>query len=334
MKKKKETTILFLAKYAPNNLDEVIPDNIYDEVYAQYHHKVYEVLTKNYGNIISATDPGKVLRLNEEVDYIFSLYNKFPIKNSEVFISSVSEYLKIPYLGASPNIRALAEDKHLAKLLSKHEEVPTANWKTYNVDQEIIPPNFPPPYFVKPRFGAASAEIDESSICASWKLAEKKIKELYKKDIDVILEEQIKGIYYTCPVLNNFGVPLFLTPIKETSTLKDNVVTHQQKRKIQGGLSRELSIDKTINHILLSFSKKLFKQIQPLDYTRFDFIVDERNGIPSFLEFNVCCNLGESSTIAQSSLASSISYESLLTNIIDSSMCRQKLISYSECHQF
>ncbi|EOL49342.1 hypothetical protein [Enterococcus caccae] len=333
MKKKSEINILFLAKYAPKNIAEAIPENIYDKVYAQYHHKVYEVLTNNYGKIVSTTDPGGILHLNTEVDYIFSLYNKFPIRNSEIFISSVSEYLKIPYLGASPNIRALAEDKHLAKLLSKHEGVPTAQWKTYNVDQAIIPPEFAPPYFVKPRFGAASAEIDESSICASWELAAKKINELYKKDIDVILEEQIKGIYYTCPVLNNFGAPLFLTPIKETSTLKDNVVTHQQKRKIQGGLSREISSDTTINQILLGFSKKLFKQIQPLDYTRFDFIVDEDTGIPSLLEFNVCCNLGERSTIAQSSLASSISYEDLLINIVDSSMSRQKLISSSECHQ-
>lgn len=38
-----------------------------------------------------------------------------PFRNSEIFISSVAEYYKIAYLGARPNIRALAEDKHLSK---------------------------------------------------------------------------------------------------------------------------------------------------------------------------------------------------------------------------
>lgn len=46
----------------------------------------------------------------------------------------------------------------------------------------------------------------------------------------------------------------------------------------------------------------MFSLTQPLDYTRFDYIVDNQ-GIPYFLEFNVCCNLGEHSTISQSANA-------------------------------
>ena len=319
-------SILYLAKYAPDFLDQEIPKNINDVVYAEYHKKIYEILRKNFDMVISSRDPGKLLNLDNSVDYIFSLYNKFDIRNSEIFVSALSEYHKIPYLGATPNIRALAEDKHLAKMLAKHAGIPTAKWQVYNVHDPLIAPNFEPPFFVKPRFGAASVGIDESSICDSWFEATEKIKKFYKEETDVILEQQLKGIYYTCPVLNNFDSPIFLTPIKETSILKDNVVTYEQKRKITGGLDRVISFDKDINQAMLSYSKKIFSLVQPLDYTRFDFIVDDL-GTPYFLEFNVCCNLGEKSTVAQSALHSNISYEDLLLNIVYSSLFRQNVIS-------
>ena len=73
------------------------------------------------------------------------------------------------------------------------------------------------------------------------------------------------------------------------------------------------------------YSKLLFSTIQPLDYTRVDYIVDSL-GTPYFLEFNVCCNLGEHSTISQSAKTVGISYEELIGNIVYSSLYRNNLI--------
>ena len=72
----------------------------------------------------------------------------------------------------------------------------------------------------------------------------KKIDQLFQNSQDVIVEEFIDVIYYTSPVLNNFGDNIFLPCIEKISVLKGNVATYYQKRKIEGGLYRHIIMDK------------------------------------------------------------------------------------------
>ena len=117
----KDIRILYLAHYAPATPDAPLPTGVRDLVYAEYHFKVFQILKKVFPLTVSCCDPGIMLHSDLSVDYIFSLYNRMPFRNSEVFVSSVAEYHNIPYLGARPNIRALAEDKHLAKMMAKYD---------------------------------------------------------------------------------------------------------------------------------------------------------------------------------------------------------------------
>lgn len=325
--KAKDIRILFLAHYAPKDLSSQLPTDIEDVVYAEYHYKIYRVLMELFPNTISSNDPSVLLKTNVPTDYIFTLYNRMPFKNSEVFVSSVAEYHKIPYLGARPNIRALAEDKHLAKMMARYAGVVTPEWQIYNIGGIINPPEFAPPYFCKPRFGAASKGIDEGSACSTWVVAKERIERLHQQGYDVILEKQILGTYHTSPVLNNFGDNLFLPCIAQHSVLKNGIVTYEQKRKIVSGLTREIVSDPNLELLLMNNSQKMFPLIQPLDYTRFDYIVEEHTGIPYFLEFNVCCNLGEHSTVSQAAAHIGIGYKELIANILYSSMYRQGLLN-------
>ena len=318
--------ILYLAHYAPETENSPIPVGANDRVYSQYHYKVYTVLKRLFPKTIPCRDPSIMLNENLPADYIFSLYNRMPFRNSEVFISSVAEYLKIPYLGAQPNIRALAEDKHLAKMMAKYAGVNTPDWKTYNIGCALERPLFDPPYFCKPRFGAASKGIDESCACTTWTHAKSKIENFHALGIDVILEQQIKGIYHTSPVLNNFGNFMYLPCIAQYSTLDGGIVTYEQKRKIAPGLTRRIVNDQAVQAKLHSLSKKMYPLVQPLDYTRFDYIIEGKSGTPYFLEFNVCCNLGEHSTVSQSANYLGIRYEDLIANIAFSSLYRCGLV--------
>ncbi len=326
--------LLYLAHYAPARIDSPLPTGIKDRVYAEYHHKVFNVLSTLFPLITSSNDPSIVLHKNPPFDYIFSLYNRMPFRNSEVFISAVAEYHQIAYLGARPNIRALAEDKHLAKMMARYAGVPTPKWKTYGVGELPSPPDFDPPYFCKPRFGAASLGIDDSSACDSWEKAYKKIMQLHSLKMDVILEEQIRGVYHTSPVLNNFGNSLFLPCIAQYSTNKNGIVTYEQKRKIAPGLTRTIVSDLSLQKRIQAYSGKMFSLVQPLDYTRFDYIVDDISGEPHFLEFNVCCNLGEHSTVSQAANSIGISYHELIENITYASMYRQGLLNCNMGKQF
>lgn len=57
------------------------------------------------------------------MDYVFSLMNRFAMSRPEIFISSYCEFIQIPYLGAPPNIRAIAEDKLLTKMVFRSLEL-------------------------------------------------------------------------------------------------------------------------------------------------------------------------------------------------------------------
>ncbi|GLC81950.1 D-alanine--D-alanine ligase family protein [Lacrimispora brassicae] len=330
----KEIHLLFLAHYAPESISAPIPTGIQDIVYAEYHHKIFQVLKLLFPKAYSSRDPAIMLQSNISADYIFSLYNRMPFRNSEVFVSAVAEYHGISYLGARPNIRALAEDKHLAKMLSTYAEVPTPAWRIYNIGMEMCPPDFDPPYFCKPRFGAASIGIDENSACSSWATAKEKIAILHNNGMDAILEKQIIGTYHTSPVLNNFGDFLFLPCIAQHSTLRGGIVTYGQKRKIESGLTRTIVQDLKLQKQLQDLSRRMYPLLQPLDYTRFDYIVEDGTGIPYFLEFNVCCNLGEHSTISQAAAHIGINYVDLIANITYSSLFRNGLLDDSGRKKF
>lgn len=324
--------ILYLAHYAPNE-NGICPQ--YDsmhKVYAEYHKKIYDILSSNCKNVKSFNNPEIIFNPPSDTDYIFSLYNRMPFRNSEIFISSVAEYHKTAYLGARPNIRALAEDKHLSKMMAVYANVPTPQWEIYSIGDKLDKPFFDGPYFIKPRFGAASKYIDENSICNTWDSAKVHIEYLYEQQQDVIVEEFIDGIYYTSPVLNNYNDYLFLPCIQEISELRGNIVTYRQKRKLDGGLIRNIVIDPSINQKIQQYSKKLFKLVQPLDYTRFDYIVDKKEGIPYFIEFNVCCNLGEHSTLSQAAKSIGYTYNETILNILSSSLYRNGLMKEKLYH--
>ena len=324
--KNNDITILFLAKYAPKTINSQLPAGIEDVLYAEYHYDIYSILHNEFRNIISTNNIENIIHEKPNVNYIFSLYNRLPFRNSEIFISSIAEYYNIPYLGARPNVRAIAEDKHLAKLQASHLGLETPRWITYNVNQEINSIPFDGPYFIKPRYGASSMNIDSTCFCKNLSEVKRKAKQFYYKNIDIIIEQYIKGTSITVPILNNFGNTKVLPFIIEQSNYNYNIITYKQKRKITGGLSRIVNADLQLQKNIDEISSVFFESIQPLDYTRIDYIIDP-NGIPYFIEFNVCCNLGQHAAINIAANSIGISYSELINNILYSSLYRQNLIN-------
>lgn len=326
--KNKDIKIMFLAKYAPKTINSKLPLDVEDIVYAQYHYDIFKILYNEFDNVISICDINKFAQSKPNVDYIFSLYNRMPFKNSEIFVSSLSEYYKLAYLGATPNIRSIAEDKHLAKVQAFYMGFSTPKWFVCDVGNKITSIPFEGPYFVKPRFGASSKGVDSTCFCSDIDSVIDKIKYFHIQNVDAIIEQYIEGTSITVPVLNNFGETKVLPFIIESSTNKHNIITYEQKRKIESGLYRSINNDKQMQNIIENLAIKFFHSVQPLDYTRLDFIIDNNN-IPHFIEFNVCCNLGKHAAINMSANSINITYEELIHNIIYSSLFRQKLIDSS-----
>lgn len=323
--KNKDIKILFLAKYAPYSIDSPIPEGIHDTIYAQYHHDIYKILYEEFNTIVSINDINEYSRCKPDVDFVFSLYNRMSFKNSEVFVSSLSEYYKIPYLGATPNIRAVAEDKHLAKLTAFYAGIPTAKWVVCNVGDSFPSIEFDGPYFIKPRFGATSMGINNLCVCFDIDSVIERTNFFHMQNLDVIIEQYIEGTSITVPVLNNFKNTLVLPYVIEHSATPYNIITYEQKRKIKTGLSRIVNTDSDMQQIIRKHALKFWEYVQPLDYTRIDFIID-KNNIPHFIEFNICCNLGKHAAINLAANSKNITYEALINNITYSSLYRQNLI--------
>ena len=325
----KDLTILFLAKYAPQKIGEFTSEKLYDFLYAEYHEDIYKIIKQHFPNTISATDP-EYLFSNSKFDFVFSLLNRMEFRNSEVFISAICEHLHLPYLGATPNIRSIAEDKHLAKIFAEHLKIATAEWFILNYNENFITTQVPFPVFIKPRYGASSKWISDSSICSNFNEANNQIKILQQNGLDVLIERYIKGENYTVGILNNFGNTFILPPIKEESDNK--VITYEEKRKIIPGLKRTVCEDKVLAKKLQDLSKIYFQSLKPMDYARFDFIVD--NNDINFIEFNLCCNLGRASAITIASKAIGITYESLIENVLFSSLYRNNLSQSVNLYKF
>ncbi|MFE4711924.1 hypothetical protein ACFRAM_13725 [Paenibacillus sp. NPDC056722] len=318
--------ILYLAQFAGVNETEMKLTEE-EKHYANYQNKILEILNTSNHNIAVSNDLNRVIHMENKPEYIFTLYNRASFNNSEIFVSALAEYYKIPYLGARPNIRAIAEDKHLAKIMAYKANIHTAKWAVFGVgtNREVISIglNFLPPYFIKPRYGASSRYISSDSIAHSIEEAIYKIQLLFDQNIDVIVEEYLEGTSYTVPlILDEKLAPLPLTPIKEESS--KGVITYEHKRKTDLGFSRQVCQDEKISKTLHKHVLDYYELVKPLDYARLDFIVTPK-GIPHFLEMNLCCNLGEQAAVALAAYSHGFTHSELVLTILERSLKRQGL---------
>jgi len=314
--------ILFLAQFAPEN-DVMLtpPINSEELFYAEtYHLKIIESLNRLGYNFFPTSNTNHLVEKYYDYDLVWSLYNRLGFRNSEIFVQSLCEYYSLKYIGAAPNIRALIEDKSMSKQLAQHLGIRTAKWcvasKQYPLSELS---QFPGPYFVKPRFGSASLGIDESCVCDTWKEAIAKSEEYYTNCTEILVEEFIEGVYFGVPIVNTIdNKPIVAIPHYQRSSKDGGVITYSQKRFVEAGMTRHICCDEYLNKVLTYTANQYFVQIQPCDYARIDFLVDNKSGIPYFLEVNALMNLGVRSGFVESFLHEHFeTYDDLIRHIVE-----------------
>ncbi|MGD1847258.1 MAG: hypothetical protein ACFB10_17850 [Salibacteraceae bacterium] len=317
--------LFFLANDAPSSKKDLVVPNTYN---TGYHKEIYDLLISIGVDVYSSHDISEVISANTSSNYVFSLFNRAEFENSEIFASTICEWQNLPYLGAKPNIRALAEDKHLAKILAKHLHIPTSPWKIYQKDAPCPQaPDFEGPYFIKWRYGASSKFVSADCIAQNWEEAKTIIKKFHRNNCDVIMEKLIKGKGVTVPViLGSDDSPVSLPPVITDSEMPYGIVTHDQARKREEGMSRRVLNNDSLYNELIEYSTKLFDSIRPIDYIRVDFKLDTEYSNPLFLEFNVCCNLSSTSAISLSASQIGLTQTELISHILQQSLTRQRFL--------
>ena len=317
--------MLFLARFAPEKGQAPPSTNTKGGVFPIYHYELYKAIKSLGLKVTPCNDFAKFLKIAQQFNYIFTVFNRAPMRNPEIFISSMCEYLEIPYLGAPPNLRALAEDKYLTKALARSLNIPTLPGWTFRDPENIqAPNNFSGPYFIKPRFGAASEEISDESIQDKWDGTLPKIVEMLKKGKECLVEQYMLGTDVTVPVLGG-NPPLILPCAEEISPSHHGVATQKDKRFQQAdkGRQRKILEDQSIIAKANEYISRLWNHVMPFDYLRVDFKLSKDRQELFLMEINIACCLWSRSSIPQSASHINISHADVINHIISHSLRRQ-----------
>ena len=292
--------------------------------YPRYHNEIATLLGTFGAELTVSGDASAVLREGPGVDYIFSLFNRVRIRHGEVFVSAVCEYLRKPYLGSSPAIRALAEDKHLAKLVVESLGFDTPEWTLFDpVLGGVVSAPFRGPYFVKPRMGAGSEWITEDSLQETWKGARNRAEEMIAEGIDALIEKFIHGENVTQPVLGDLE-PIVLPPILCPSSSRGRILTRDIKLQSDHDMDYQEVSNSETSRRLRSLAQRLYREIQPVDYLRIDFRYESETNCLWFLEFNICCDISSFGSFMAAAQRAGLSQQSVLSHILAFSVERQK----------
>ncbi|MET0406239.1 MAG: hypothetical protein ABW123_27725 [Cystobacter sp.] len=322
--------LLFLAQYAPepgSPRPELHPS---DGVLPRYNHELFHALTGLGLRCVPCRDLEDFVHAARHHNYVFTLWNRAPFRNSEVFPSSVCEWLGVAYLGAPPNVRALAEDKHLTKLMARSLGIPTAPWMTCPAEGPLpAPPSFPGPWFVKPRFGAASVGISVDCIQDSVAGLHTRLRAFQDEGKACLVEAFIPGVDLTVPVLGGTE-PLLLGVVEEISSLPQGIVTHRQKRLLDGGRERLLMPPGPLVERAQDYTQRLCAAVREFDYLRVDFRRHRDTGELFLLEFNIGCNLGSHAAVMFAAREAGFNQTEVVAHILRHSLDRQHWPRISE----
>jgi D-alanine-D-alanine ligase len=316
--------VLYLANYAPLPKNTGTEDLNEGYKYSRYHREMLTLLEELGFIVTSARATQVLLDQPKAYDYVFSLLNRAPHRGSEILVSALCEYFKLPYLGARPNIRAVAEDKYVTKLVARQLGFEVPAGQVYRgSDTRLQAPSFPGPYIAKPRSGASSKHITEACLQDSWSDLIPEVRRLIELGDDVLVEEWVEGLNITLPAIGG-SPPLILPAYELESEKKGQLVTYEQKRGIEKGVKRRAFTDEDIIREMNRLAATLYANVEPIDYLRLDFRVTPLNRCV-FLEFNVCCNIGPHSGFSACAEQIGLSHRQMLVRILTHSFERQKI---------
>lgn len=320
---KRNLRLLFIAKHALGDGSLHTTDGNH----ATYHHETRTILESLFDNLKVAnsyealfTDPG--------VDYVFPLLNRGGFFNSEMLCPLLCNRLGIPFLGANPILRGLADDKHLTKLEGRSRGVRTCDWAVYRAGAPVTEDSLPKAarYVVKPNNSSASWGICDAHDFAGVKAA---VLAIHGEGYDAIVEPFMSGSDVEVPVIELCGEPLVMPPMLFKQADPDHLRTHEEKRDL---------VDRSQKYELVPFEAsdvwpeiremtlKMVEVFRPFDYGRFEFRFNEATGEVNLLEVNLQANLWSQKVYGRSANLLGWSQADLIESIVAQGLWRRGLM--------
>jgi D-alanine-D-alanine ligase len=319
---KKRLRILFIAKHALWS-GGLHPE---DGNHAVYHVEVRTIL-EQLGLNLSLADRFEVLFEKPDVDFVFPLLNRAGFFNSEMLGPLLCTRLGLPFLGASPILRGLSDDKHLAKRAAAVAGVPTAPWAIYRRGAPVLEAACPPAerWVIKPNASSASWGVHDAT---DWPGVRQAIGEIHDDKHDAIVEPFLTGSDVEVPVIT-IGDPVILPKMIFRQADPDHLRTYYEKRDLVDR-SAKYSLDPFDNQAMSDriseYTRILYAEYRPFDYGRFEFRVNEATGDIQFLEVNLNCNLWSEKVFGRAAKLAGLTQAELIETILADSLRRNGLM--------
>ncbi len=311
--------LLFIAKHA---LGDGSKDAV-DGDHAVYHREVRDVLEAMGLNVTAANSP-EVLFTRPDVDFVFSLLNRGGYLNSEMMAPLLCTRLGIPFLGASPILRGLSDDKHLMKMAARARGVPTAPSAIYRRGAPVEPfTHFAADrYVIKPNASSASEGV---GIAHDWAEVAEQIAARHADGHDALVEPFLSGIDVELPVIGARRVQML--PLMRFDHDTEVLRTYAEKRGFEESKAKLVQeTDPDFIARIEGYTRMLAPEVTPFDYSRWEYRFNPATGEVNFLEVNLQCNLWSQRVIGKSALIAGLSYPELLETILAGAMAREGVI--------
>jgi D-alanine-D-alanine ligase len=318
---KDQMRVLFLAKHA---LSGGVPDAL-DGTHAVYHHEMLTTL-KAIGLNVTPANSYRSLFDTPAADFVVPLLNRGGFQNSEMLAPLLLERHGLSYLGATPILRGLSDDKHLMKLVARQRSVLTMDWESCRVGTPapVQSPFEADRFVVKPNASSASWGV---ALFEDWQEARGHVESLHAQGHDAIIEAWAPEIDVAVPVVGGRGpwiLPAMAYQPEDGRTLR----SYEEKRGL-------IAVDDdplvTVDDPLLvkrleRATRALMLELWPFDYGRFEFRVNPATGDVRFMEVNLSCNLWSKKTISRSAASIGVDHKTLVETIMAHSLARQGLL--------
>lgn len=240
--------------------------------------------------------------------------------------------LGLPFLGASPILRGLADDKHLTKLEAAGRGVPTAPWAIFRrggvVDPSLCPAG--ERLVIKPNASSASWGVRDAS---DWTSTREAVEAIHEEGHDAIVEPFLPGSDVEVPVITSCGYPAILPMMLFEQADPNHLRTYHEKRDLVAREQKYRLVPfdaETAATQIAEYTRRMTQTFFPFDYGRFEFRYDPSSGKITFLEVNLNCNLWSQKVFGKSAELLGWSHDDLIETILCESLERQGLLGLSE----
>jgi D-alanine-D-alanine ligase len=313
-------TVLFIAKNALWT-GGLHPE---DGNHALYHREMREIL-EDLGCKLAVSESYATLFARPQADFVFPLLNRGGFFNSEMLLPLLCNRLDLPYLGASPILRGLSDDKHLTKVEARIRNVPTAPWRVFRHGAPVDLSKSPPSnrWVIKPNNSSASWGVRDAFDLDGIESA---VAAIHSEGHDAIVEPFLTGSDVEVPVITKDGKPYIMPMMLFEQADPTHLRTHEEKRDLTDRAGKyELYpfTDKALSRRIWAMTEAMIDVFWPFDYGRFEFRVDEVTGEIHFLEVNLNCNLWSRKVFGRSAALMGWSQHELVQTILAESLRRQ-----------